>query len=311
LLGESQSITLASTRLDANFARAVEILAAHNGKIIVTGLGKSGHIAHHLAATLSSTGTRAVFLHASEAGHGDFGIYSPSDPTLMISKSGATPELLRLRSASRELGSPCIGILGNINSPLAAEMDIVLDGSVARESDDHNLVPTASSAVALALGHALAVALMSARDFSLEDYSRNHPSGMIGRNLLSRIDAVMHSSSEVAWVAPGDSLKHVVIEMTSRPLGAACVVDRSHQLLGLITDGDVRRALRAHDDIRSLTAADIMTANPITVSPVAGLAEALRIMEDRPSQISLLPVVNDAHVCVGLVRIHDIYQGIR
>jgi arabinose-5-phosphate isomerase len=189
-------------------------------------------------------------------------------------------------------------------------MDLVLDASVAAEADPHNLVPTASSIAALALGHALAVALMSARGFTLDDYARLHPAGAIGRNLLGTVADAMHSGAEVAWVGPADSLKQVVIAMTRRPLGAACVVDEAGLLLGLVTDGDVRRALERHDDIRDLTALQVMTQRPITVAPSERLLEALRLMEDRPSQLSLLPVVDAASgACLGLIRVHDVLRG--
>jgi arabinose-5-phosphate isomerase len=189
-------------------------------------------------------------------------------------------------------------------------MDVVLDASIEREADPESFMPTASTMVALALGHALAVALMQARGFTAEHFQRYHPAGQLGQNLRIRVKEAMHSGSEVAWVKPGDSLKHVVIEMSERPLGAACVVSSDQRLLGLVTDGDVRRALKTHDDIRPLRATDVMTASPVTVAPDALLHEALGLMENRPSQIYVLPVV-DARtgVCLGLLRLHDIYRG--
>ncbi len=305
---ESAAVAALAARLNESFERAVEILGAHAGTVVVTGVGKSGHVARHLAATLASTGTRAVFLHAAEAGHGDLGIYQPGDPTIFVSKSGCTPELIRLREAVRSFSSPSIGILGNTRSPLAREMDVVLDASVECEADPHDLVPTASSVAALAMGHALTVALMAERGFGLEEYGRNHPAGAIGRNLLTPVQAVMHGGDEVAWVSAGDTLKQVVIAMTRKPLGGACVVDGARRLLGLITDGDVRRALEKHDDIRELRATDVMTARPVTVAPGARLLEAARLMENRPSQLSLLPVVEDG-LCLGLIRVHDLLKA--
>jgi len=186
-------------------------------------------------------------------------------------------------------------------------MDVVLDASVQREADPGGFTPTASTAVALAVGHALSVALMEARGFSAEDFSRLHSGGQLGRNLRLRVNDVMHSGGEVAWVSPGDSLKHVVMEMSRHPLGAACVVTPEHALLGLITDGDVRRALERHDDIRTLAAAEVMTRSPVTIRPDALVHDALRLMEDRPSQISVLPVAGENR-CLGLVRLHDLYQ---
>jgi arabinose-5-phosphate isomerase len=307
---EAEAVAAAAQRLDGNFCRAVELILGNAGKLIVTGMGKSGHVARKLVATLSSTGTPAVFLHPTEAAHGDLGVYTPGDPTVMVSKSGATAELVRLVPLLRDLRSPLIGILGNPASPLATEMDIVLDSAVRREADPQNLTPTASAIVALALGHALAVALMYARNFTIEDFGRYHPGGQLGRSLRLRVRDVAHSGEEVAWVGPEHSLKQVVIAMTERPLGAACVVAAGGRLVGLITDGDLRRALQAHDDIRSLRAADVMTIRPVTVKPEARLLEALRLMEDRPSQISVLPVVDSATgCCLGLLRLHDLYRA--
>jgi arabinose-5-phosphate isomerase len=310
---EAQAILAASARLPQSLAAAVELILGHSGKLVVIGLGKSGHVARQIAATLQSTGTPAVFLHPTEAAHGDLGVCQSGDSVLMISKSGATAELLDLLPALREtmphFHPAFLGILGNPSSPLAREMDVVLDASVQREADPEGFTPTASSAVALAVGHALAVALMQARGFTAEDFSRFHAGGQLGRNLRLRVGDAMHRGDEVAWVAPEDSLKHVVIAMSERPLGAACVVSPDGRLAGLITDGDVRRALQAHDDIRTLRACDVMTERPSTLAPDALLQQALAFMEDRPSQISVVPVVDAGNRCLGLLRLHDIYQG--
>jgi arabinose-5-phosphate isomerase len=313
---EADAVASAARRLDGNLSCAIEMILAHPGKLVVTGLGKSGHVARKIVSTLCSTGTPAVFLHAAEAAHGDLGLYSPGDPTLMVSKSGNTFELLQLIPFLRGLPSQRVGILGNPSAPLAAEMDVVLDASVEREADPDNLAPTASSTVALSLGHALAVGLMSARNFGVEDFGRVHPGGHLGRSLRLTVREVMHGRDEVAWARADDSLKQVVIAMTHYPRGAACVVDGDGRLIGLVTDGDVRRAFQAHDDIRELRAGAVMTANPATISPDARLQEALRMMEDRPSQISVLPVLDPASgVCLGLLRLDDIYgagiQGAR
>jgi arabinose-5-phosphate isomerase len=305
---EAQAILTASTRLDRSLILAVETILGHSGKLIVMGLGKSGHVARKIAATLQSTGTPAVFLHPTEAAHGDLGVCQQGDSVLIVSKSGATGELLNLIPALRELGMAFLGILGNPSSPLAREMDVVLDASVQREADPEGFTPTASSAVALAIGHALAIALMQARGFTAGHFSRLHAGGQLGRNLRLRVGEVMHSGDEVAWVAPEDSLKHVVIAMSERPLGAACIVSPSGILSGLITDGDVRRALQTHDDIRMLRASDVMTPRPSTLKADALLHDALAFMEDRPSQISVVPVVDVDHRCLGLLRLHDIYQ---
>jgi arabinose-5-phosphate isomerase len=307
---EAEAVARAARRLDSNLSSAVDLVLSEPGKLIITGLGKSGLVARKIVSTLCSTGTPAVFLHAAEASHGDLGLYTAGDPTLMVSKSGNTAELLQIIPFLRQLRSRRIGILGNPSSPLADEMDVVLDASVEREADPGNLAPTASATVALALGHALAVALMHARNFSAEDFGRYHPGGYLGRSLRLTVREVMHEREEVAWTGPLDSLKQAVIAMTHHPHGAACVVDGAHKLIGIITDGDVRRALQAHDDIRGLRAADVMTANPATIGPEARLQEALGVMEDRPSQISVLPVVDQATgVLLGLLRLHDIYRA--
>ena len=308
---EAAALSRAAGRLDGELIRAVDLILAHPGKVVLTGIGKSGHIARKIVATLCSTGTASVFLHPAEAAHGDLGIYTPGDPTVLISKNGTSSELLALVPMLREFHSPLIGILGSVTSPLASQLDVLLDASVEREADPHNLAPTASAVTALALGHALAIALMSARHFTPEEFGRFHPGGQLGRNLRLHVRQAMHSGEEMAGVAPGASLKDVIIEMTRRPLGGACVVAPDGTLAGFITDGDLRRALTNHDDIRGLRAEDAMTRHPVTIGPEASLGEALELMEQRPSQISVLPVVDEAGHALGLIRIHDIYLGSR
>jgi len=277
--------------------------------VVLTGIGKSGHVARKIVATLCSTGTAAVFLHPAEAVHGDLGIYTPGDPTVLISKNGASSELQALVPLLKQFRSPLIGILGNAASPLAAQVDVLLDASVEREADPNNLAPTASAVTALALGHALAIALMVARKFTPEEFGRFHPGGQIGRNLKLSVGTAMHAGDEAAFVAPETSLKEVIIAMTRRPLGGACVVGADGRLAGLLTDGDLRRALTTHDDIRGLCARDAMTVRPVTVGAEATLGQALELMERRRSQISVLPVVDDDGRALGILRIHDIYLG--
>lgn len=306
---EAEAISAAAMRLGPEFDRAVSLILGAAGKVVVTGIGKSGHIGQKLAGTLSSTGTPAVFLHPAEAVHGDLGVYAPEDPTVMISKSGATAELLRLVDVLRGFRSPLIGILGNPCSPLAGRMDVVLDASVRCEADPHNLAPTASAASAMALGDALAIAVMQARRFTPEEFAVFHPAGQLGRNLNVTVADAMHTGDRAAWARPDDTIRQIVIAMTQRPLGAACVVDGDGRLLGLITDGDLRRVLQTDEDIRGLRAADVMTRRPVSISPGARLHEALRLMEDRPSQISVLPVVEpETGRCLGLIRLHDVYR---
>ena len=304
---EAEAIACSARRLDDQFTRAVSLIGQHMGKVVVTGLGKSGFAAQKLAGILCSTGTPAVFLHPVDALHGDVGIYAAGDPTILLSKSGTTLELLRLIPVLRGLDSPLIGIVGNRLSPLGKQLDIVLDASVRAEADPFNLAPTASSAVATALGDALALAVMGARKLTADDFARRHPAGQLGRNLRVTVRQVMHGGDEVAWTSAASSMKSVIIAMNRRPLGAACVTGPDGELDGVITDGDLRRALERIDEIRDVKAGDLMTVRPVTVTPDATLQEAMRLMEDRPSQISVLPVV-EGERCVGLVRLHDLYQ---
>ena len=306
---EAASLARAAARLDGELIRAVDLILDHPGKVVVTGIGKSGHIARKIVATLCSTGTPSVFLHPAEAVHGDLGIYTPGDPTVLISKHGSSAELLALVPLLHDFHSPLIGILGSAASPLAARMDVLLDASVEREADPHNLAPTASAVTALALGHALAIALMCARGFTPEEFGRFHPGGQLGRNLRLSVRQAMHAIGDVAAVPPEAPLKEVIIAMTRRPLGGACVVLPDGTLAGIVTDGDLRRALTDHDDVRGLRAADAMTAKPVTIGPEATLGEALERMERRQSQISVLPVVDGAGRALGLLRLHDIYLG--
>jgi arabinose-5-phosphate isomerase len=306
---EAASLSRAAARLNGDLVRAVELILAHPGKVNVTGIGKSGHIARKIVATLCSTGTAAVFLHPSEAVHGDLGIYTRGDPTILLSNHGASAELLALAPLLRDFHSPLIGIFGSASSPLAGYMDVLLDASVEREADPNNLAPTASAVTALAIGDALAIALMCARNFTPEEFGRFHPGGQLGRNLRLKVEEAMHDAAKAAFVAPGDSLKDVIIAMTERPLGGACVVGPDGMLAGFITDGDLRRSLASNDDIRGLRAADAMTRSPVTVRPEATLAEALELMKRRPSQISALPVVDGSGRALGVLRLHDVYLG--
>ena len=308
---EAAGLSSVAARLDGELIRAVELILAHPGKIVATGIGKSGHAARNIVATLCSTGTAAVFLHPAEAVHGDLGIYTPGDPTVLVSKNGTSAELLALVPLLRQFRSPLIGILGNPGSPLAGLVDVLLDASVEREADPNNLAPTASAVAALAVGHALAIGLMAARNFTPEEFGKFHPGGQLGRNLKLCVRAAMHGPDEAAFVAPEAPIKEVIIAMTRRAMGGACVVAEDGALAGFITDGDLRRALTTHDDIRGLCARDIMTASPVTVGPEATLGQALELMERRRSQISVLPVVDEGGRAVGILRIHDIYLGTR
>lgn len=271
-------------------------------------MGKSGYVARKIAATFSSIGMPAVFLHPAEAFHGDLGVYRPGDASIVISKSGATAELVPLVSTLRQLGSKLIAICGNSRAPVLTQFDAVLDASVDCEADEHKLVPTCSTTVALALGDALAVTLMKVKGFGAEQFARRHPGGQLGRSLLLQVKDVMETVDRIATATRETVLKDVVIAMTRYPLGAACVLDIDNKLVGLITDGDLRRALQHWDDIRDLKAEHIMTSGPVSIAPEATLQRAAAAMEQRSSQISVLPVVTADGSCVGLLRLHDLYR---
>ena len=305
---EAQALNSALEKLDENFERAVEIILAHKGKLMICGVGKSGLVGQKLAATFSSTGTPAVFMHAGEAVHGDLGIYEPGDPTILISKSGATLECMRVMPVLRKFNSKLIVIVGNTDSPMARLADVVIDASVACEGDPLGLVPTTSSTLALAMGDAIACALMSARGFKKEDFAIRHPAGQLGKNLTMNVEDVMHKEGECAFIAPSSTLRESVIAMTKKPLGAACIIDENKNLLGIITDGDIRRLLQQHIELDRATASEIMTKSPVKISPEASLAEAVKLMEERPSKLSVLPIVDSENRALGLVRLHDIYQ---
>ncbi len=306
---EAAAIEASAGRLGAQFEAAVEILQGAPSKVVVCGIGKSGHIGCKLAATLSSSGTPAVFLHAAEAIHGDLGLYQAGDPTILLSKSGSTEELLKLLPFFRKQASPIIAIVGNIESPIAEAADVVLDASVEREADPLNLMPTSSSTVSLALGDALASALVKARGFTAEEFAGFHPGGQLGRNLLLTVGDVMHPLDRLAKMPEDATVREVVIEMSRRALGAACMVDGAGRLQGLLTDGDIRRLLTAEDLDLDMAVEACMTRDPITIHKELTLGEAVRLMESRSSQISVLPVVEaQTGVLQGLFRLHDAYQ---
>lgn len=310
-LKAAEALTTAHTSIGKSFLDAVSVILNHKGKIVVIGVGKSGAIAQKIASTLCSTGTPAVYLHAGEAVHGDLGVYQPGDPTLLISKSGNTLEIMRLIPILKQFQSPLIALVGKVQSPIAKASDIVLDATIVEEGDPLGLVPTTSSLVALAFGDALTAALIHARSFNHADFARYHPAGQLGRNLLLNVADVMRPKNAVPCLDIHASLKDAIIAMTHNPMGAACILDKKDHLVGLITDGDIRRALRFHDDIRTLSVKDIMTTSPIVTTPVTQLGEAIRLMEDRPAtnQLSVLPVTDaQSHLFLGLLRLHDAYQ---
>jgi len=308
LVGEGEQLINAADRISDKMEIACDIITNHNGKIVISGMGKSGLIAQKIAATLCSIGNEAVFLHPAEAVHGDLGIYAPGDPTILISKSGATDEIVRLIPILKEFNSPLIGILGNMNSILSNEMDLVLDASVSKEVDPLAIVPTSSTTLTLAIGDALAAVLMANKNFKREDFAKLHPAGDLGRRLKLKVKDIMQPIDKVAVVDSNDDLRNTVIKMTEKPQGAALVLNDEKILMGIITEGDLRRSLANEIDIDNCKANELMSANPIAIKIDSSLSEVISLMENRESQISVLPVVDQSNICLGLIRIHDIYQ---
>ena len=308
LVGEGEQLINAADRISEKMEIACDIITNHNGKIVISGMGKSGLIAQKIAATLCSIGNEAVFLHPAEAVHGDLGIYAPGDPTILISKSGATDEIVRLIPILKEFNSPLIGILGNMNSILSNEMDLVLDASVSKEVDPLEIVPTSSTTLTLAIGDALAAVLMANKNFKREDFAKLHPAGDLGRRLKLKVKDVMQPIDKVAVVDSNDDLRNTVIKMTEKHQGAALVLNDEKILMGIITEGDLRRSLANEIDIDNCKADELMSANPIAIKVDSSLSEVISLMENRESQISVLPVVDQSNICLGLIRIHDIYQ---
>ncbi|MEE8479163.1 MAG: KpsF/GutQ family sugar-phosphate isomerase, partial [Candidatus Neomarinimicrobiota bacterium] len=307
---EASELINVAERIDKSVVKAAKILLKHDGKVVVCGIGKSGLIGQKIVATFCSTGTQAVFLHASNALHGDLGIYSPGDPTILISKSGATDEVVRLIPLLREFNSPLIGIIGNMDSTLAEKVDVVLDSTVSSEADPLGVVPTNSTTVTMAIGDALAAVLMTAKKFNQEDFARFHPGGNLGRRLKLQVKDILTVLDKVAVVSPEQSLMEAVLLMTKKPQGAALVSDGSKKLFGIITDGDLRRGFAKNGNINELIVSDVMKKKPIFIYSNARLQEAVTLMEDRISQISVLPVLDENNdKCIGLLRLHDIYQS--
>jgi arabinose-5-phosphate isomerase len=302
---EAAAVLALVARLDRNFERAVELLRCCRGRVILTGMGKSGIICQKIAATLACTGTPAFFLHPAEAIHGDLGVIQCDDVVVAVSYSGETDEILRLLEAIRRLGVKVIAITGAPQSVLAQAADVTLDCRVTEEACPLNLVPTASTTAALALGDALAMTLLVEKGFQQKDFANLHPGGRLGKRLL-RVDSLMHAGRQCPVVRAGTSMRDVIYEMTSKALGMTCVADDRDVLLGIITDGDLRRHMERAPDIRDLTASEVMTRNPVTIAPAMLAVEALNIMEQR--KITSLVVVEGAPPTVaGVVHLHDLW----
>ena len=302
----SSQLLQVSKNIDQDIQSAAELIINNSGKVVVCGLGKSGLIGQKIVATLCSTGTRGVYMHAAEAIHGDLGIYNPGDPTILISKSGNTEELVRLVPILKEFQSPLIAIVGNMDSFIAKNSDIVLNGTVEKEIDPLGVVPTTSSLVALAIGDALASVLMVQRGFDKKDFARNHPGGELGKQLALKVESVMHPLNDVAQIDENDSISSCASKMTEKPLGAALHLDNDI-LKGIVTEGDLRKSIASTNDL-SNSILDFINNNPISINPSISILDAMKVMEDRHSQISCLPVINSDGKCLGLVTLHDLYQ---
>lgn len=306
---ESKAIESAAARLEKSVVRkTIEILENCTGKIIVTGVGKSGIIAQKIAQTLTSTGTVAVFVHPSDAMHGSLGVVSRGDVLIALSNSGETDEILLLLPALQKRKTCIVSIVGNVDSTLARQSDVVLDASVDQEACPLNLAPTTSTTVALAIGDALAMTLMQAKGLTAEDFAANHPGGRLGKRLTLKVKNLMRESPNVA---PNANWLEVVKAISKFSLGAVNVVDEKNNLIGIVTDGDLRRTIEKTEakNLENLSAAEMMTKNPTVAAPEMLAFDALQLMENRPAQISVLPVVDENKSCVGLLRLHDIVRS--
>lgn len=314
LRAEAEAIAKAASRLQpSDIEPAIDLLAKCSGKVIVLGVGKSGIIGQKIAATMTSSGTAALFLHPSDALHGGLGIVTSEDAVILLSNSGETTDLLDLIPYLKNRNVPLLAIVGNLKSSIAARADVVIDASVDQEACPLNLAPTASTTVALAIGDALAMTLMRAKGLTENDFASNHPGGQLGKRLTLRVADLMHGGAQNPTIAPDAAWLEVVSAITHFGLGAVNVVNGDGKLAGIITDGDLRRSLHriAAKDLgfANLTCDELMTRDPVVATPAMLAYDALRLMEDRPSQISVLPVVDDETKCVGLIRLHDIVRS--
>lgn len=307
VLIESNMVKSLVDRIDSIFVKACERLIECKGHVCVLGVGKSGHVGRKMAATFASTGTPAFFIHPVEAKHGDMGMVTSKDVVILISNSGETEEIISLLPSLKRLHIPIIALTGRPLSSLAQAADIHLDTSVSQEACPLGLAPTASTTTALVMGDALAMALLEIRGFSEKDFALSHPGGMLGKRLLLRVCDIMHKESEIPTVNHNTSFKDALLEMTRKKLGMTTILNEQKQLLGIFTDGDVRRALDKEVDIHSTKVIDIMSANPKTISPDILAAEALNIMET--FKITSLVVIDSQKTVLGILHIHDLLRA--
>jgi arabinose-5-phosphate isomerase len=307
LATEVAAVQALESRLDGNFVAACQLLHDCRGRVVVTGMGKSGHIGNKIAATLASTGTPAFFLHPAEASHGDIGMITADDVVIAISNSGETAELLTILPVIKRLGVPLIVMTGKRHSTLAKAAVALLDVSVPEEACPHNLAPTASTTATLAMGDALAVAVLEARGFTEQDFARSHPGGALGRRLLLHVEDVMRTGEQLPRVTPDTTLKEGLLEISRKGLGMTAIVDERQRVLGIYTDGDLRRTLDRPIDINAVRMREVMTPNPKTIAPKVLAAEAVHLMET--NRITQLLVTDEDNVLVGALNVHDLFRA--
>lgn len=312
LRDEAQAVLDLTGKLDHHFEEAVALINGSKGRVVTTGMGKSGHIARKTAATLASTGTPAFFLHPAEAIHGDLGMVTMDDVVLAYSNSGETAEILNILPSLRRIGAKIIAVVGHTSSTLAKDADVVLDAGVKKEACPLGLAPTSSTTAALALGDALAVCLMDVHHFTADQFAVFHPGGSLGKRLLLTVDMVMHKDGDNPLIAAGKTVKDALFVMTDKGMGAVSAVDEDGRLLGLLTDGDVRRGLKNGADFLNRTVEEAMTKDPAVITKDRLAAEALHMMEQhRPHPITVLPVVDEEKKAIGMVHVTDLLrQGV-
>ncbi|HBW07243.1 MAG TPA: D-arabinose 5-phosphate isomerase [Gammaproteobacteria bacterium] len=306
ILTEAQAVTQLANNLDQSFVEACVLIQNCTGKVVLIGMGKSGHIGNKIAATFASTGTPAFAVHPGEAGHGDLGMITDGDVVICISYSGESDEIMTLVPVIQRLGVPIIGMTGNASSSIGGICNVHLDVSVEKEACPHNLAPTSSTTVALAMGDALAVSLLTDKGFSPDDFARSHPSGALGRRLLTFVKNIMKTDDDIPAVSTDTKLLDALLVMSQKKLGMVLITDNS-TLLGIFTDGDLRRVLEAHSDIQSLTIGDVMTANCKSISADKPAVVAVQIMDE--FNLNSLPVVDNDNQVVGAINTHTLMQA--
>jgi len=305
---ESEAISTLIERLDQSFYQACDMILGCDGRIVVTGMGKSGHISNKIAATLASTGTPAFFMHPGEASHGDLGMITADDLVIALSNSGETSEITLLLPLLKRLGIPLIALTGKPHSTIARIADINLDVSVDKEACPLGLAPTSSTTASLAMGDALAVAVLEARGFTEEDFALSHPGGNLGRRLLLRVSDIMHTGDAIPLVPTDSNLEQTLLEMSDKGLGVAGVIDPANRkLVGIYTDGDLRRTFEKMPDINIAQVKDFMTSNPVTIEADRIASEALKVMHDR--KINALMVIDQAGMVEGALNMHDLLRA--